>query len=320
LFYRVLMEILPQMQQRWQTRKRPLSKAMAWALERFSDVGVLDGSTLDALLRKVDLLREGEGPVLAGRIAALVSAASWLPRQIWYEEDSHAHDQTFWERAIQRLEKGALLLFDLGFTNYDWFDRLSLANIWFVTRAKSNAIYQVEHILHASAQWHDWLVRLGQGPTQCATLVRLIEIQIGGRWYRYLTNVLDPQLLPAEYVAELYGQRWRIEDAFNIVKRLLGLAYFWVGSINGVQVQVWGTWILYAVLIDLTDQVADVLDRPFSEISIEMVYRGLFHFTIDYHDGKAVDPVRFLADEAELLGIIKRKRRPKLPLTGGTNP
>jgi len=320
LFYRVLMEILPQMQQRWQTRKRPLSKAMAWALERFSDVWVLDGSTLDALLHKIDLLREGEGPVLAGRIAALVSAASLLPRQIWYEEDSHAHDQTFWERAVESLEKGALLLFDLGFTNYDWFDRLSLANIWFVTRAKSNAVYQVERILHASAQWHDWMVRLGQGPTQCATLVRLIEIQIGGRWYRYLTNVLDPQLLPAEYVAELYGQRWRIEDAFNVVKRLLGLAYFWVGSINGVQVQVWATWILYAVLIDLTDQVAEVLDRPFSEISIEMVYRGLYHFTIDYHDGTAVDPVRFLANEAELLGIIKRKRRPKLALTGGTNP
>jgi len=27
-----------------------------------------------------------------------------------------------------------------------------------------------------------------------------------------------------------------------------------------------------------------------------------------------------LANEAELLGIIKRKRRPKLALTGGTNP
>ncbi|HEY5572585.1 MAG TPA: IS4 family transposase [Anaerolineales bacterium] len=320
LFYRVLLEILPQMQQRWQARKRPLSPAMAWALEHFPDVLVLDGSTLDALLRKVGLLREGEGPVLAGRIAALVSAASLLPRQVWYEENSQAHDQIFWERAVESLSKGVLLLFDLGFTHYDWFDRLSLSNIWFVTRIKSNAVYQVERMLHSSAQIHDWVVRLGQGPTQCATLVRLIEIQIGGRWYRYLTNVLDPQRLPAEYVAELYGQRWRIEDAFNVVKRLLGLAYFWVGSINGVQVQVWGTWILYAVLVDLTDQVAEVLHRPFSEISIEMVFRGLYHFTLDYHQSKAKDPVQFLADEAEMLGIIKRKRRPKSALTDGPDP
>lgn len=320
LFSQVLLEILPQMQQRWQARKRPLSQALAWALEHFPDVLVLDGSTLDALLRKVDLLREGEGPVLAGRMAALVSAASLLPRQIWYEENSQAHDQTFWQQAVASLNQGVLLLFDLGFTNYDWFDRLSLSHIWFVTRAKSNAVYQVKRTLLSSAQLHDWVVRLGQGPTQCATLVRLIEIQIGGRWYRYLTNVLDPQLLPAEYVAELYGQRWRIEDAFNVVKRLLGLAYFWVGSINGVQVQIWGTWILYAVLVDLTDQVAEVLHRPFSEISIEMVFRGLYHFTMDYHQGKASDPVQFLADEAEMLGIIKRKRRSKSALTGNAIP
>lgn len=311
LFYRVLLEVLPQMQQRWQARKRPLSSAMKWALDHFPEVLVLDGSTLDALLRKVGLLRGGEWPVLAGRMAALVSAASLLPRQIWYEEDSQAHDQVFWERAVSSLEKGVLLLFDLGFTNYDWFDRLSLSNLWFVTRIKSNAVYQVEQMFHTSAQLHDWVVRLGQGPTECASLVRLIEIQVGGRWYRYLTNVLDTQRLPAEYVAELYGQRWRIEDAFNVVKRLLGLAYFWVGSINGVQVQVWGTWILYAVLVDLTDQVAEVLDRPFSEISMEMVFRGLYHFTVDYQQGKTHDPVQFLADEADMLGIIKRKRRPK---------
>jgi hypothetical protein len=51
-----------------------------------------------------------------------------------------------------------------------------------------------------------------------------------------------------------------------------------------------------------------------------MVFRGLYHFTMDYHQGKATDPVQFLADEAEMLGIIKRKRRSKSALTGGTNP
>ena len=320
LFYQVFVELVPQLQERWQARKRPLSKAMAWALKHFPDVVVLDGSTLDALIRKVGLLRKGEGPLLAGRIAALVSATSQLPRQIWYEEDSQAHDQVFWERAVAALNKGVLLLFDLGFTNYDWFDQLSLAHIWFVTRAKSNAVYQVQHILHQSAQLHDWVVRLGQGPTECATLVRLIEIQVGGSWYRYLTNVLEAQRLPAEYVMELYGQRWHIEDAFNVVKRLLGLAYFWVGSFNGIQMQVWATWILYAVLVDLTDQVAEVLNRPFSEISMEMVYRGLYHFVYAYQDGEYTDPVQFLADEAKLLGIIKRPRRKKSSLTSGAAP
>jgi hypothetical protein len=96
LFYQILQDLVPQMQARWQARKRPLLKAMVWALEHFPDVVVLDGSTLDALMRKVGLLRAGEAPVLAGRIAALVSAVSQLPRQIWYEENSQAHDQSGW--------------------------------------------------------------------------------------------------------------------------------------------------------------------------------------------------------------------------------
>lgn len=55
--------------------------------------------------------------------------------------------------------------------------------------------------------------------------VRLIEACYGGTWRRYLTNELEPQALPVLYAAALpvlyaaalYGQRWRLEDAFNAV-------------------------------------------------------------------------------------------------------
>jgi hypothetical protein len=59
----------------------------------------------------------------------------------------------------------------------------------------------------------------------------------------------------------------------------LGLAYFWVGSINGVQVQIWATWLLYAMLVDLTDQIAEAMKHPFADISMEMIFKGLYHFT-----------------------------------------
>ena len=90
---------------------------------------------------------------------------------------------------------------------------------------------------------------------------------------------------------------------------MLGLAYFWIGSINGVQTQVWATWIVYAVLVDLTDAVAEALGQPFRAVSIEMVYRGLYHFTQAYHRGDATDPVVYLAAKAQTLGILKRKRK-----------
>ncbi|HEX9371625.1 MAG TPA: hypothetical protein VF897_11500, partial [Roseiflexaceae bacterium] len=55
--------------------------------------------------------------------------------------------------------------------------------------------------------------------------------------------------------------------------------------------------------------VAEALAKPFQAVSLEMVYRGLYHFTQAYHRGNADDPVAYLAAHAATLGIIKRKRK-----------
>lgn len=310
LFQRILLELLSRMQQRWLARKRPVAPAVAWAQRHFTAILALDGSTLDGLLRTVGLLRDGQGPVLAGRMAALLDLVSQLPRQVWFEEDWHAHDQRFWERVLSSLAPGMLLIFDLGFLNYARFDQLTEQGVFFLTRTTSNIATRTAQLLRAREDLRDRRVWVGSGAESCCQhLLRLVEVRYAGKWYRYLTNVIDPKRLPSEYVVALYWQRWRIEDAFNIVKRLLGLAYFWSGSINAVQTQVWATWIVYAVLVDLTDAVAEALCKPFRAVSLEMVYRGLYHFTQAYHRGDADDPVTYLAAKAEQLGILKRKRK-----------
>jgi hypothetical protein len=143
--------------------------------------------------------------------------------------------------------------------------------------------------------------------------VRLISVLHHGAWQRFLTNELNPTRLPPAYAVALYYQRWRIEDGYAVVKRLLGLAYFWVGSANGVQLQLWATWLLYAVLVDLTDAVAEELNQPFAALSLEMVYRSLYFFTGAYQRGEATDVVPYLAAEAVDLGIVKRKRARAAP-------
>jgi hypothetical protein len=308
LFERILEEVLPVMQTRFAKRQRPLPPALDWARQHFTAVLALDGSTLDALSKRIGLLQGRTGSVLAGRMAALLDVASLLPRKIWYEEDSTAHDQNFWEAALRHLEPGVLLLFDLGFVDYALFDRLSQASIGFVTRVKSNAKIKVERVLGEGPNFRDCLVTLGQGKTQCQQTLRLVAILYRGKWYRYLTNVLDPAVLPTVYVVAVYWQRWRIEEAYLTVKRLLGLAYFACGAQNAVQVQLWASWLLYAVLTDLTDAVAEALGQPFAMISIEMVYRGLYHFSQAYHRGQADDPVAYLARKATELAILKAKR------------
>lgn len=319
LFLRILTAVLPLMQRRWQARQRPCPSAIAWAQAHYPQVWVVDGSTLDALLRKIGLLREARVNPLAGRMMALLELGSRLPRQIWYTPDPTTHDQGFWPEILASVQAGTLLIFDLGYTNFHVFAQLTTAYVTFVTRAKRNLAYQVIQTFRQTAQVHDHLVWIGVNDTR--QQVRLIEVLYRGCWYRYLTNELDPLVFPTDYVVALYWQRWRIEDAFNIVKRLLGLAYFWTGSENSVCLQLWATWLLYAVLVDLTDAVAEALDRPFAALSLEMVYRSLYYFTQAYHRGEATDVVVYLAANAQWLGIIKRKRKtnpspPKLsPLT-----
>jgi hypothetical protein len=139
--------------------------------------------------------------------------------------------------------------------------------------------------------------------------VSLVEVLYGGKWYRYLSNELDAERLPRAYLVALYWQRWRIEDAYSIVKRLLGLAYFWSGAQNAVELRIWASWLLYVVFVDLTDAVAETLNQPFAVISIEMVYRSLYFFTQAHHHGRAEDVVTYLTGNAKLLGIVKHKRK-----------
>ncbi|NEQ42453.1 MAG: transposase [Leptolyngbya sp. SIOISBB] len=112
-------------------------------------------------------------------------------------------------------------------------------------------------------------------------------------------------------VIDLYCRRWRIEEAFLVAKRLLGLSYLWTGSLNGIKLQIWATWVMYAVLVDLSDAVAQVVQMPLERISLEMVWRGLYHFNHAYQKGQAQDPIAYLAaPENRDLGVIKALRKP----------
>lgn len=309
LFEEILAEVLPVLQERWQQRERPLLPELAWARTHYRQVVSVDGSTLDALIRKMGLLKDLTEHPLAGKMTALLDVCSRLPVKIWYESNPKAHDQSFWAQIYPALECGMLLILDMGYTNFGMFKQFTSDGITFLTRAKSNLSYEVERVLFQNAAVHDRIVWIGKDDTR--QKVRLIEVFYKGKWYRYLTNELDPRKLPVEYAVALYWQRWRIEDAYNVVKRLLGLAYFWSGSQNAVELQLWSTWMLYGVLVDITDDVADALERPFSAISMEMVYRSLYFFTKARERGEADLLVLYLAANTKLLGIVKRKPPPE---------
>jgi hypothetical protein len=310
LFASLCAQLLPLLQERAHARTRPLLPVLRELQATFPRIWAVDASTLEALFTKVGLLRDRPGTVLGGTMLALLDVVTRLPVRLWFDPDPRANEKRFRPLLLAALEPGTLLLCDRGFYDFTVFDALTETEIGFVTRARDVAAYAVQTILHDSPHVHDQIIALGQYRSNpCQHPVRLIELQIGDRWHRYLTNVLDPAQLSPLAVSDLYAQRWRIEDAFREVKRLLGLAYLWTGAVNGIQLQLWATWLLYAVLVDLADAVAEVNQCLLSQISLEMVFRGLYHFTVASAQGKARDPVAyFAAPENADLGIVKRPR------------
>ena len=178
-----------------------------------------------------------------------------------------------------------MLLLDRGFYHFQFWQQLIDKGIHFITRRKINAAIEYQQVftdsysLRAprSGSLRDRLVKIGSGTkkTPIVTL-RLIEVRIGKVWRSYLTSVLDPEVLPPYVIIDLYQKRWRIEDAFNTVKRLLGLSYLWTGSLNGIKLQIWARRLFYSVLVDLGDGLADELSLPFDRISLEMIWVRFF--------------------------------------------
>lgn len=313
LFERVFQDLLPQLELNWQKRlRRPLPDSVKFALHNFEKIWIADGSTLEALFRKLKSLEDLKTGQLAGKICTVIDLVTRLPVEVWFHTNPAASDINFEAHLLNLVTAKTLILLDRGFYHFLFLQQLINQEVHFITRLKAKASIKVLKIFSYDHSVKDQLIKLGtgRGGTPILTL-RLIEIKVGKTSYSYITSVLDPHILPPYVVADLYRRRWRIEEAFYSVKRLLGLSYLWTGSINGVKLQVWATWLFYAVLVDLGDAVADELSLPFDRISLEMIYRGLYHFSVAYDKGNANDPIKyFAAKENQDLGVVKILRKP----------
>jgi hypothetical protein len=313
LFERVLKGLIPILVERWNERQqRPLAPAVQMAREHFSAIWIVDGSTLEALFRKLKALEDAPVGQLAGKMCAVIDLATHYPVDIWFSEQARAFDTNFIPDILQRIESRTLLLLDRGFYDFQFFAALIAKECHFITRLKSNSKVEVVRWLSDTDTVKDMLIHLGTGQNGTPILtLRLVKVRFESQWYSYVTSVLDPAILPPFSVADLYRRRWRIEEAFNILKRVLNLSYLWTGSVNGIKLQLWATWLFYVVLLDLGDAVADALKVPTERISLEMLFRGIYHFSQAHAKGRASDLVAyFAAPNNQDLGVVKTIRKP----------
>ena len=123
---------------------------------------------------------------------------------------------------LQGLSEGSLLLFDLGYFSFTFFDTLTQRKQWWVSRYRENTSYSIAHVFYRQCEGKGALVWLGTGQKQARHLRRLVRLGDGVGVRMYLTNVCDPQVLSLGDVAQLYARSFDSEMAFRLRKRVSG--------------------------------------------------------------------------------------------------
>jgi hypothetical protein len=147
-----------------------------------------------------------------------------------------------------RLPQGSIVVEDMGYADYDRYAQLTAQKIFFVTRQKRNARYEVlerRKVNKKQGLLSDQTIRLQaqEGPI----LLRRIAYRDAatGRRYVFLTNHFK---LAAKTIADIYKERWQIEIFFRFIKQNLKIKAFIGNSENAVLTQIYAALIVYLLL------------------------------------------------------------------------
>ncbi len=241
----------------------------------------LDQSTLDAVRRTCQDVREEpveSARLLVGKLAALfdIQRQQWV--RVLFREDVFANEKLFVEELLAGIQKGTLILADLGYFSFAWFDWLTDQGYWWLSRMREKTSYQIVHVFVQQGTTLDALIWLGAyNADKAKHLVRLIQFEHAGICYRYVTNVRDPALLSMSDAARLYARRWDIELAFKMLKGELGLHLWWSSFPILVLQQLLCAFILAQILHALHLRVAAEAGVELFAVSLPVLVKLLAH-------------------------------------------
>jgi Transposase DDE domain len=291
---------------------QPLVNAQSWeALAPFARaVLALDETTLDPLARKLPSLRhfkKGAVELLPGKLATLFDVRLQLWQRIDYLADAQQNCKVPARVMLAGLRAGTLLLFDLGYFGFEWLDELTTRSLWYVSRLREKTSYAVVHTLYESNEVFDGLVWLGTHQAKARSVARLVRVRVGCCTHEYLTNVLDPSVLPVGDLVRLYARRWDIELAFLLLKEYLELHLWWNSKLTGILQQLWACLIIAQLLQAMRMEIACQAHVDPFEVSMPLVVRSMPMLL-----GSAQAPIALCVQRGRQLGYIRPSSRLQL--------
>ena len=264
-----------------------------------SDIIALDQTTLDPVLRKTKLLRwlcKGHDGLLPGALNCIFDIRRQLWRTIKYIQDAKENEKKQARACVEGLKPGTLILADMGYFSFAWFDYLALSGHWFISRVREKTTCVPKDILFDGwsndVQVTDRIVHMGAyRADMMACPVRLVEITIQSNTgsdrtevHRYITNVLDPVQLSVHDIIKLYRRRWDIERAFNLVKTDLGLHMLCSSKPNTILTQVFATFTIAQIVLAMRLEIARQTGAEVQEVSLNLLVREIPRFIAEGKD------------------------------------
>jgi hypothetical protein len=150
------------------------------------------------------------------------------------------------------LNPGSIVAMDRGYTDYGLFAHWTEAGVFFVTRLREDARYEIMEERAIPAQRNiraDQLIRLtselAQGKCPCVLRRVVVWDAVNQREIVLLTNLLE---FGATTISAIYRERWQIELFFKALKQNLTVKTFVGTSENALRIQIWTALITLLLL------------------------------------------------------------------------
>jgi len=181
-----------------------------------------------------------------------------------------------------RFERGTVVVMDRGYIDYEWFIGLTQQGVYFVTRLKDNASFEVVENRPVPAGTNvrkDQIVYFhGRAVPDREHFFRIVEVwdEEKHRSFTFLTNQFE---FAAATISAIYKDRWAVELFFKAIKQNLKIKTFLGTNSNAVKTQIWTALIAMLVLryLQLMSTFAWSLSNLAALLRHQLfVYRDLF--------------------------------------------
>ena len=148
--------------------------------------------------------------------------------------------------------KGSVVVFDKGYNDYIWHNTLTDKGIFFVTRIRGNAVYEViksHPVRKNSSVISDETIRYSSATNKKRGLKAVRKVvykdEETDKTFTFITNHFH---WSANTIAGIYKQRWQVELFFKWIKQNLKIKTFIGTTMNAVITQIMVALCTYLML------------------------------------------------------------------------